>query len=254
VKVARDTWIIFQRQVLLMTRTPIGLVFSFTLSLSFLLLYVPVLKLALKSQGVTTYTGAYQVYVPGLLMVIAISSGLWGGFGLLAEIRSGVIERGWVTPVSRVAMILGRTLRDVADVVVRALIITLFALPLGLRVTVPGVLLGLVLLALLSLGATGLGYSVIMWARDEGTFRSVLTTFTMPLTLTAGSLLPLTLAPLWLLWVARFNPFYWLTSGLRSLYAGDIGARAVWIGLMIGTALAALTVTWSVRMFARVVQ
>jgi ABC-2 type transport system permease protein len=137
---------------------------------------------------------------------------------------------------------------------VRALIITLFALPLGLRVTVPGVLFGLVLLGLLSLGSTGLGYSVIMWARDEGTLGNVLNTLTLPLSLTVGQLIPLTLAPLWLLWVARFNPFYWLTSGLRSLYAGDFGAHPVWIGLIIGAALAALTVTWSVRMFARVVQ
>ena len=253
-KVARDTWIIFQRQVLLMFRTPIGVVFSFSSPVFFLLLFVPVLKLALKSQGVTSYTGAYQVYVPGLLMAMATASGLWGGFGLLAEIRSGVIERGWVTPVSRVAMMLGRASRDVADVLVRAAIITLFAVPLGLRVTVPGVLLGLVLLGLLSLGATGLGYAVIMWVRDEGTFTSVLNTITSPLSLTAGNLLPLTLAPLWLLWVARFNPFYWLTSGLRSLYAGDFAAHAVWVGLIIGAALSALSVTWSVRMFTRVVQ
>lgn len=253
-KVARDTWIVFQRQVLLMFRVPIGIVFSFSTAVSFLLLFVPVLKLALRSQGVTSYTGAYQVYVPGLLMAIATFSGLWGGFGLLAEVRAGVIERGWVTPVSRVALILGRALRDVADVLARALIITLFAVPLGLRVTVGGAALGLVLLGLLSLGATGLGYSVIMWTRDEGTFGSVLNTLSLPLALTAGQLIPLTLAPLWLAWVGRFNPFYWPTSGLRSLYAGDFGAHAVWIGLVIGAALAALTVTWSIRVFARVVQ
>lgn len=253
-KVARDTWLIFQRQVLLLFRTPVGIVFAFAQPVTYLLLFAPVLKLALKSQGVTSYTGAYQVYVPGLLTAMATFGGLYGGFGLFAEIRSGVVERGWVTPVSRVAMMLGRALRDVANLLVNAVIVTVFALPLGLRVTVPGLLVGLVLLVLLSLGATGLGYSVIMWAHDEGTLGSVLNTITMPLSLTAGQLIPLTLAPLWLLWVARFNPFYWLTSGLRSLYAGDFGAHAVWIGLITGAALAMFTVTWSIRMFTRVIR
>ncbi len=253
-KVVRDTWLIFQRQVLLLFRTPIWIIFGFAQPVTYLVLFAPVLRLALKAEGVTNYTGAYQVYVPGLLMAMATFGGLYGGFGLLAEIRSGVIERGWVTPISRVAMMLGRALRDVADLLVSALIITLFALPLGLRVTIPGVLLGLLMLALLSLGSTALGYSLTMWAHNEGTLGSVLNTISMPLSLTAGQLVPLTLAPLWLVWVARWNPFYWLTSGLRSLYTGHFAVQAVWVGLIIGVALAVATVTWSVRMFARVVQ
>ena len=37
------------------------------------------------------------------------------GFGLIAELRYGVIERMRVTPMSRTAMLLGRSLRDVVD-------------------------------------------------------------------------------------------------------------------------------------------
>jgi ABC-2 type transport system permease protein len=253
-KVARDTWLIFERHVQLQLRARFWLFFGFAQPVAYLLLWAPVLKLALKSEGVSSYTGAYQAYVPGLLTAMALFGGLYGGFGLLAEIRSGIIERAWVTPVSRVAMMLGRAMRDMVNLLINAVIITVFALLLGLRVTVPGVLLGLVLLALLGLGSTMLGYALTMWARNEGTLSSVLNTLSMPVSLLAGQLIPLTLAPLWLLWVARVNPFYWPVSGMRSLYQGNFTATSIWVGLIAAFALVTVTLTWSVRMFARVVR
>ena len=102
-KLARDTRLIFQRQMLLMVRTPIWIAFGLAQPITYLLLFAPMLKLALSAEGVTTYRQAYLIYVPGLLTVMAILGGLYTGFGLLAELRSGIIERARVTPVSRVA-------------------------------------------------------------------------------------------------------------------------------------------------------
>ena len=53
--------------------------------------------------------------MPGLLVLLAIFGGLFQGFGLIAELRAGVIERSRVTPVSRLALLLGRSLRDVVS-------------------------------------------------------------------------------------------------------------------------------------------
>ena len=41
---------------------------------------------------------AWQVFVPGLLVQLGIFGGLFVGFGIIAEWRSGVIERQLVTP------------------------------------------------------------------------------------------------------------------------------------------------------------
>jgi hypothetical protein len=64
VKIARDTWLIFQRQMLLVGRSPIQIAFSIAQPITYLLLFAPMLKLAL---NVTTYTAAYRIYVPGHL-------------------------------------------------------------------------------------------------------------------------------------------------------------------------------------------
>jgi ABC-2 type transport system permease protein len=254
VKLARDTWLILQRQLLLMVRTPVWLAFGLAQPVTYLLLFAPMLKLALSAEGVTSYAQAYRVYVPGLLTVMAILGGLFTGFGLLAEVRSGIIERARVTPVSRMALLLGRAMRDVTMMIIQAVIITVLALPLGLGVGLGGVLLAYLLLALLSLMSVSLSYGITMRVRHESALGPMINTISSPIMLLAGVLLPLTLAPVWMLQIARWNPFYWATNGMRALYAGRIGAAVVWQSLIIVIVLAAFSMTWSARQFARSVR
>ena len=58
--------------------------------------------------------------MPGLLVLLAMFGALFTGFGLIAELRAGVIERSRVTPVSRLALLLGRSLRDIVSLLVQA--------------------------------------------------------------------------------------------------------------------------------------
>jgi ABC-2 type transport system permease protein len=254
VKLARDTWLIFQRHVLLLTRSPMWIVFGLAQPVTYLLLFAPMLKLALKAEGVTTYTQAYRIYVPGLLTVMAILGGLFTGFGLLAEMRSGIIERARVTPVSRLALMLGRGLREVAVLLGQAVVITVLALPFGLRVGIGDLLLAYLVLAMLSLMAVSLSYGVTMRVRNEAALGPMLNTVGQPVMLLSGVLLPLTLAPFWLHRIAVWNPFYWATNGMRALFAGHIGDPSVWRSLVIVIVLAAAAMTWSVRLFTRSVQ
>ena len=58
--------------------------------------------------------------MPGLIIQIAIFGTAFGGFGLIAELRNGVVERMRVTPMSRASMLLGRSLRDVVVLMFQA--------------------------------------------------------------------------------------------------------------------------------------
>jgi ABC-2 type transport system permease protein len=254
VKLARDTWLIFQRQMLLVLRAPSWIAFALAQPITYLLLFAPLLKLALSAEGVTNYAQAYSIYVPGLLILTAILGGLFTGFSLLAEIRSGIIERARVTPVSRLSLILGRALREVVMLLLQAVVITLLALLFGLRVSIGDLLLAYVLLALLTIFAVSLSYGITMRVRNEASLGPMMTTISQPIMLLSGVLLPLTLAPLWLHRIAEFNPFYWATNGMRSLFEGHPADSTVWLSLIIVVALAVVTMSWSVRLFARAVQ
>ena len=87
--------------------------------------------------------------------------------------------------------------------------------------------------------------------RNEAALGPMMTTISQPIMLLSGVLLPLTLAPLWLHRIAEWNPFYWTTNGMRALFQGNMGASSVWLSLIIVVVLAAVTMAWSVRLFAR---
>lgn len=253
-KFFRDTWLIFQRHFLLTGRSPLWIVIGLGQPVTYVILFAPMLKLALSSQGVSTYAQAYQVYVPGLLTVMAILGGSYSGFGLLRELRSGIIERARVTPVSRLALMLGRGMRENIMLMLQGILITLLAVPFGLRVNVGDLLLAYLLLFILSVMAVQFSYAITLRVRSEAALGPMINTFGQPVMLLAGVLLPLTLAPLWLLDIAHWNPFYWATNGMRSLFSSDIAASSVWISFVIVTILAVVTTTWSVRTFSRLVR
>jgi ABC-2 type transport system permease protein len=251
VKLLRDTWLIFQRQSLLQLRQPVWILVGIFQPVMYLLLFAPLLGPALQGPlGLDSSAEVYRVFVPGLLVLIAIFGGLFQGFGLIAELRAGVIERSRVTPVSRFALLLGRSLRDAAVLVVQAVIITLLAVPFGLVVRLGDLLLAYLMLALIALMTSAVSYAVALKLRSENALAPLMNTVAQPVFLLSGILLPLALAPDWLQAVAVFNPFSWAVEGTRALFAGDLGDDSVWQGLSITAVLAALAVMWAARAFA----
>jgi ABC-2 type transport system permease protein len=251
VKLMRDTYLIFQRQMQLLLRNPVWILVGIFQPVMYLLLFAPLLKPAL---GVRTNAEAYEIFVPGLLVLLAIFGGLFQGFGLIAELRAGVIERSRVTPVSRFALLLGRSLRDTVSLLAQAVIITLLALVFDLRVFIGYLLLAYLMLALISLMTSAVSYGVALAVKSEDALAPLMNTVAQPVLLLSGILLPLTFAPGWLQGIADWNPFSWAVNGVRALFLGDLGAPAVWQGLLIMAALAALALTWAARLFARSVR
>jgi ABC-2 type transport system permease protein len=257
VKLLRDTWLIYRRQTLLQIRQPVWIFVGIFQPVMYLLLFAPLLKPALSSLGVTTDAQAYRIFVPGLLVLLAIFGGLFQGFGLIAELRAGIIERSRVTPISRLSLLLGRSLRDATTLVSQAVLITVLALLFGLRTQLGFLLLAYLMLALIALMTSAVSYGVALKVRSEDVLAPLMNTVAIPVFLLSGILLPITRdfgAPGWLVTVAKFNPFSWAVDGVRALFAGDIGSDRVWQGLVITAVLAAVAIAWSARSFARSVR
>jgi len=242
----RDTWLVFTRQGTLVLRNPVWLIVGIFQPLCFLLLFGPLLK------GMPQLGGgnAYKVFVPGLLIQLAMFGTMFVGFALIAELRAGVIERMRVTPVSRLALLLGRCARDVLSLLVQSAILVALALPFGLDVRVGDLALAFAMLALIGLLFSSFSYGVALVVRSEDALAPLLNSVTIPLLLLSGILLPLTLGPAWLRAIARWNPFSWSVDAARALFAGDPGDPHVWKALVIVTVLAAVVSVWSARRFA----
>lgn len=245
----RDTWLIFLRSLMLTLRNPVWVFVGLWQPILYLALYAPLLIPITSAQGFPP-GGAFNVFVPGLLVQLAMFEA-FSGFGLIAELRAGVIERMRVTPISRVAMLLGRALRDVVILLVKAVLIIVCALPFGLTIKPGGIVVALILLALVGLIMTTFSYSLALAVKSEDVLAPTVNSIFLPVLLLSGILLPINLGPRWLQWVATLNPFSHAVNAMRSLFAGSVlnGTVALGIGLMLALALGALVL--ASRVFAR---
>src|SRR6266511_3005067 len=86
-KLLRDTWLIFQRQLLLVLRNPVWLIVGIIQPVFYLLLFGPLLKFALHAP---TAADAYKTFVPGLLVLLAVFGTFFVGLALIALMLSAV--------------------------------------------------------------------------------------------------------------------------------------------------------------------
>jgi ABC-2 type transport system permease protein len=247
-KLARDTWLTFQYEAGQLVHSPVNIAVSLLQPITYLLLFTPFLMSVMHA---STYGDAFRIYVPSLFAAMGIYSGLFAGFALIAAIRRGVIARFRVTPLSRVGLLLGRELMFVLLVGFQAVVITVVALILGLRVPPANLLLALVLLAMMVLIGVSISYALAIFVPSQTALVNLTNGVTTPLALLAGVLIPLSVAPLWVRDVARWNPFAWGANGMRAIFQGHIGFQVVWEASIILAGLAVVAVVLSSRLFTR---
>jgi ABC-2 type transport system permease protein len=133
----------------------------------------------------------------------------------------------------------------------QAIIVTLAALALGLRVQPANVLFALVLLSMMVLLGVSISYCLAMLVPNETALPTIANSIAQPVALLAGVLIPLSVAPLWVRNVALWNPFAWGTRGMRAILEGQLHGPVVWQGSLIMAGLAALSVVLTSRLFSR---
>jgi ABC-2 type transport system permease protein len=244
-----ETFLIFQRQMRILLRNPVWVFFGLTQPILYLALFGPLLKNV--TGGGLGGDDAWRVFVPGLLLQLAIFGAGFAGFGIIQELREGVIERQRVTPARRSSLILGRTLSNMATIGVQALVLVVVALPFGLHASWSGIVSSLVLICFLGLGISAASYAMGLILKDEDSFAPFIQGVSLPLLLLSGVLLPMSLAPAWLRHTSQVNPLTYIVDATRALFRGDFGDMHVWVGGLVTVALAAVLAWWGTRTFQR---
>jgi ABC-2 type transport system permease protein len=245
---ARDTWNVLTRELKPVIRDPFTLIFSLVQPLVFLGLFAPLL---VGSSG-QPVGETLQWFVPGVLVMIVLFGTGAVGSNLQYEMMTGSHERTLVAPLARSSLLVGRALKEVAPIVVQAILIVLIAWPFGFTVDLPGMIVGLALLAVFGIGLGSLSYSLALATKDrEWLFWGVQQTLIFPLLILSGMLLPLDEGPAWMQAVATVNPINWVVQAERALFAGDLGDVAVLWGWVAALALAVIGLWVGIRSMRR---
>lgn len=246
-----DTWLVFSRAMRLSLRNPVWVILGLMQPILYLTLFGPLLEPVVNAPGFPPGT-AWQVFVPGLLVQLAVFGAAFAGFGLIAEWRAGVVERMRVTPASRGALLLGRVLRDVVVIVVQGAMLSVVAVVFfGLEAPIGSLIAGVAVVALLGGAFSALSYGAALKLKSEDSFAPVINGLLLPVLLLSGILLPMALAPGWLQTVADINPLTHVVDGVRAMYIDDLSSNEVWIGTAVTLGLLLVGVLYGSWVFRK---
>ncbi len=240
-----DTAIVYGRYLRQSLRSRFALLFGVLMPLLYLVFFGPLLTgLPLGGRG-----SSWQVLVPGLLLQLGLFGALFAGFMIILENGQGVVERMRVTPVSRLALLLGRVLREATVFVFQAVLLVLAAVAMGLRAPLAGILIGFGFVALLTVSLASLSYALAMKVRTPQEFGPLVNAVSMPSMLLSGLMLPMTLGPAWLDVLSHFMPFRYLVDAMRDAYVGAYTTDHMLYGVLVAVGFAVVAVTVGTRVF-----
>jgi ABC-2 type transport system permease protein len=173
------------------------------------------------------------------------------GFGIIAEIRFGTVERMRVTPASRLGLLLGRIMRDTLVLLLQAVLLTLIAVAFGLRVPLVGALITVGIVGMLGVALSSLSYAAGLWLKSEDALAPLLNMISVPVLLLSGILLPMSFAPTWLRRISEANPFSHVVDGARAAFRDDLGSSSLAVGLICAAAMAVVGLAIANRTFQR---
>ena len=245
---AVQTGLFFRRKLLETLRQPVWIITGLTAPVLYLALFAPLLR-SLDGSPAFPSGHVLDVFVPGVLVLIAFGAGMGAGWPVIWELDSGVLKRLRVTPASRLALLLGTVLRDVVRFAVPGVVVTAIAAGFGFHLHWAGLALLFLLLALLTAACSATSSALGLILKQIGALAAVVTGVQLPLTLLAGILLPLSLGPAWLRVLGHLNPMFYAVQASRSLTAGSVATGTVGLGFLVVGAIAALALWWGTRAY-----
>ena len=126
-----DGWVVAQRNVIKIKRVPDILVFVLISPIMFVLLFAYVFGGAIDVPGGVDYK---EFLVPGIFAQTVVFGATFTGYGLADDMQKGIIDRFRSLPMSRSAVLVGRTTSDVVYNVISLVIMALTGLLVGWRI------------------------------------------------------------------------------------------------------------------------
>ena len=248
-KVLKDIGLFTFRYMKLTMRNPVFLIMGVMVPLTYLTLFSPLLKNLMGNVD----GNILNLFVPGMLPLIAFSTGIFAGFGIIDELRSGIIERFRVTPASRFSILAGPVLHDVLATIFQSILFVLIALPFGFRPQVLGLCLLFPLLVLLVSITSAFGNAIGVIVKSEDKYAPIVHGINLPVLLLSGVLVPISFAPTWLKVIAHCNPLYYVVEAARSLAMGHICTLSVLHAFLILIPFTCFTLYWATGVFRKAI-
>jgi ABC transporter DrrB family efflux protein len=246
-----DTLVLAKRSLLRIPRAP-DLLLSFTVQpIMFVLLFAYVFGGAITTPGYS--------YIDFLMPGIIVQTMSFGGFvtalGLSEDLKKGLIDRFRSLPMSRGAVLAGRTLADVATNTLSIAVMLVVGVIAGFSFDAPvtNIAAGIVLLLLFGYAFSWVFAFVGLTSTSPEAAQSLGFIVIFPLTFVSSAFVPVESMPAALQAFAEVNPFTIVVDAMRHLFLGAPAGNSVWGAVAWSLGIAAVFAALSIARYKRAV-
>jgi ABC transporter DrrB family efflux protein len=243
----KDTWVLARRSIARIIREPEQLSDVTIQPVIFVLLFTYVFGSAIVLPGGGSY---HQYLISGMFGMTMAGSAPGTAVGLTSDMSTGLIDRFRSLPMSRSAVLAGRTLADLLTQVIGIVVLVATGLAVGWRIHngVGDALLAAALSLLFAFAMTWAGACAGMVLRSPEAAQAMGFIIFLPLSFVSNAFVPTQGMPSWLRVFANWNPMSAVAASCRTLFGGPNPAATVSAWPMQHPELA--VVVWSVALIA----
>jgi ABC transporter DrrB family efflux protein len=228
-----DTLVITRRNLLRYVRLPQLLVFSTVQPVMLLLLFNYVFGGAINTGGVEYI----QYLLPGFFVQTVLFGSTQTSVGLAEDLSRGIIDRFRSLPMTRPAVLAGRTCADTARYIFLVILMIAVGTAMGFRFQggIPDAIAAVIIAVLFGFAFTWVSAFIGMSVKDVETAQVAGFVWVFPLVFASSMFVPIETMPEWLQAFAKVNPVTVTTDTVRALCLGlPLGASLwqsfTWIG------------------------
>jgi ABC transporter DrrB family efflux protein len=246
-----DTWVLAKRSFLRIPRAP-DLILAFTVQpIMFVLLFAYVFGGAIATPGYDYI----DFLIPGILVQTMSFGGFVTALGLAEDLKKGLVDRFRSLPMSRSAVLAGRTLADVATNTISITVMLVVGVIIGFSFNAPflQVVAGILLLLLFGYAFSWVFAFIGLTSSSPEAAQSLGFIVIFPLTFISSAFVPVDSMPAALQAFAEVNPFTITVDAMRSLFLGAPAGNNVWGAVAWSLGIAALFAFLAVAKYKRAV-
>jgi ABC-2 type transport system permease protein len=157
-----------------------------------------------------------QFLAPGIILMSVLFTGIFSGIDLIWDRQFGFLKETMVAPVSRLQIMLGKTLGGATVATIQGVFVFVLTLLVGFRIHNLIMLpIAFIMTFLVALLFTSLGIALASTMEDMQGFQLIMNFLVMPIFFLSGALFPLQDVPKALDVIAALDPLSYGVDGLR---------------------------------------
>jgi ABC-2 type transport system permease protein len=193
-----------------------------------------------------------QFLAPGIVTMGILFTAVFSGIEIVFDRQFGFLRETLVAPVSRLEIVLGRTLGAATVALIQGSIVFLVCLAAGFRPVHPLLLpLALLFMALIAVMCTAIGTVFGSVLQDMQGFQLIMNFIVLPLFFFSSALFPLPDLPGAVRLAVRLNPLSYGVDGLRGALSGGFAFGAA-IDVVVVATLAAILLAIGAYLFSKI--